>query len=87
MIDKTVVGGRYLGTDNRFHDAEGRMLEEETKKDSSSIPDNFPAKSALVAAGYVTLEGVISADDETLLAIDGIGKTTLAKIRAYEVTE
>ena len=38
-------------------------------------------REALAAAGYTSVEEVRDADDETLLAVEGIGKATLAKVR------
>lgn len=46
------------------------------------LPEGFPQREALTAAGFGALLLVTKASDEELLAIDGIGKATLEKIRA-----
>lgn len=45
------------------------------------LPEGFPARDLLLAAGYTTLERVQAATDEELLAIQGIGRRLLGKIR------
>ncbi|WP_034340147.1 hypothetical protein [Deinococcus misasensis] len=47
------------------------------------LPENFPALDLLQTAGFTTRQQVQQADDATLLAIEGLGKATLAKIRSY----
>jgi len=48
----------------------------------SDLPQDFPAREALAAAG-VNLALVKTMSDEHLLAIKDIGKASLEKIRAY----
>jgi hypothetical protein len=45
-----------------------------------ALPDDFPGREELVAAGYDTLSKVRKASEEDLAAIKGIGKATLTKI-------
>lgn len=47
------------------------------------LPDGFPGRAALLAAGYAILEDVAALTDAQLGAISGIGKTTIVNIRAY----
>lgn len=82
-IDETISGGRYLGADGRYHDSEGRIIE----VISNDLPADFPARQNLVNAGVTTLAQVQAMTDEEIRAIEGIGNATLAKIRAYGVTE
>lgn len=49
---------------------------------TDDLPEGFPQREALTAAGFGALLLVTKASDEELLAIDGIGKATLEKIRA-----
>jgi len=44
------------------------------------VPSNTLA--ALVSAGYMTLATVAGASDKALLAVDGVGRATLRRIRA-----
>jgi hypothetical protein len=45
------------------------------------LPEDFPARETLVAAGYDTTAAVEEASDEDLLALDHLGDKTLGKIR------
>lgn len=45
------------------------------------LPQEFPARDLLIGAGFVTVEGVAQAEDETLSDIKGIGPATLEEIR------
>lgn len=84
MIDKTIAGGRYIGTDGRFHDAEGRIIEAEQPISTPvALPDDFPARMALLDAGIVTFEAAQALSNETLLSLKGIGEASLARIRNY----
>lgn len=50
----------------------------------TDLPDDYPGRSALVEDGrFVTASTVASASDEDLLAVSGIGKSTLDDIRSY----
>jgi hypothetical protein len=49
--------------------------------ESTELPEDFPARELLIAAGYDTLDLVKNASDEDLDAIDGIGPATVEKIR------
>jgi hypothetical protein len=56
-------------------------LEELTAPDTSTpLPDGFPAKKVLEAAGLTTLETLRAKSEADLIALDGIGATTAAKI-------
>jgi hypothetical protein len=45
------------------------------------LPDDFPGRDALLAAGYKTVESV-PRDRQTLIDLDGIGEKTADKILA-----
>lgn len=77
--DQTRPGGYYIGTDGKPHDAHGKPIIE-----VALLPDDFPAREALINAGIDTIEKVAAVSDEELLAVDTIGKVTLAKIRGYD---
>lgn len=47
---------------------------------ASVLPDDFPARDALILAGLMTVEDVAAHNDLTTL--EGIGKATATKIRA-----
>jgi hypothetical protein len=49
--------------------------------DGDALPEDFPARETLVAAGYDTTAAVEEASDEDLLALDHLGDKTLGKIR------
>lgn len=49
--------------------------------EGTPLPDDFPARALLVEAGYTTLERVREATDEELLAIRGVGRRLLERIR------
>lgn len=59
------------------------LLEQPTATDHA-LPEGFPGREELEAAGYTTTEQVTDAADEDLLAIKGVGRGTLAKIRTYQ---
>jgi hypothetical protein len=62
--------------------ATGVPAAEPTGENSTPLPEGFPARDILIAHGsFVTLEAVRVASDEDLSAIDGIGPTTLKRIR------
>lgn len=48
---------------------------------ATPLPDTFPMRSALVGAGFGTVEAVGAATDEQLEAVDGIGAKTVERIR------
>lgn len=50
--------------------------------ETDDLPADFPQREALTAAGFGALLLVAQATDDELLAIEGIGKATLEKIRA-----
>lgn len=50
-------------------------------KSGTTLPEGFPGAELLIAAKLGTVEKVKAASDEDILAIDGIGDGTLAKIR------
>lgn len=50
-----------------------------------SVPSNTLA--ALVEAGYTTLTAIAEADDEALLAVDGVGEAMLKRIRSAIIDE
>ena len=50
--------------------------------DSSQLPDDFPAREALIGAGLDSVEAVNGATDDEITAINGIGSGKLASIRA-----
>jgi hypothetical protein len=45
------------------------------------LPGDFPARAALVAAGFDSLEAAHGASDDELLAVRGVGKAALRAIR------
>lgn len=45
------------------------------------LPADFPMHSALIGAGFKTLESLKAATDEQLEAVDGIGSKTVERIR------
>jgi len=53
----------------------------DAETDTTPLPDDFPARPALVAARLETIEAVEACDD--LTAIDGIGKATVERIASY----
>lgn len=64
----------YIGTDGRYHDGNGVDY-------GYPLPDEFPVKAELVTAGLAYTEQVRRSTDDQLLAIAGVGKATLVKIR------
>lgn len=63
----------------------GKSAQANPQQESGDLIDLFGVPGeALMMAGYETLAQVRAASDEDLLAIDGIGKTTVKKIRAAE---
>jgi hypothetical protein len=54
---------------------------DDSNSDGGDLPEDFPAREKLVAAGYDTAAAVEEASDEDLLAIDHLGDQTLGKIR------
>lgn len=48
---------------------------------ATGLPDDFPGRDSLLAAGIDSIESATGVDD--LEAIPGIGKATAKKIRAY----
>jgi len=50
--------------------------------ETDDLPADFPQREALTAAGFGALLLVTQATDDELLAIEGIGKATVEKIRA-----
>jgi len=46
------------------------------------LPTGFPARMELMGAGFNSVENTSAATDEQLLAVSGVGASTLAKIRA-----
>ena len=64
--------------------AELELQEAEELKAESSItplPDDFPARPELIAAGLKTVEAVKAYED--LLSVKGIGSRTVDRIRGY----
>lgn len=45
------------------------------------LPQDFPARKALVKAGFDTVDKVKAASDEELIAVDGVAEKTLGQIR------
>ncbi len=94
MANALREGGVYLVGD-QWQDANGKETDPPTKKEeraaaeqdrgaaptATPLPDDFPSREILVAAGFTTMEGARAASDEALLALDGIGPATLQKIR------
>lgn len=48
---------------------------------TDALPAGFPAKKELEAGGYTTLTAVGEASDKQLLDVDGVGPSTLQKIK------
>ncbi len=55
---------------------------DEASTGTGSLPEDFPYRAKLVAAGLASLEEVNAASDEQLEGIKGIGLTGVTKIRA-----
>lgn len=55
---------------------------EEAQGAGSDLPDDFPGRNALIAAGYTTLEAV-QAIDFAETKVPGVGRGTIPKIAAY----
>jgi hypothetical protein len=49
----------------------------------TGLPDDFPARTALVEAGYTSINDVLLTDNDVLMAIKGVSKATIGKIRGY----
>lgn len=65
--------------------AKPEPVKAETKDaDGNKVSVPMPYASLLEEAGYGSPEAVRKASDEDLLAIEGIGPTRLAEIRAYK---
>lgn len=64
----------YIGADGRYHDGNGFDF-------GYPLAEDFPAREALMTAGYAYTEQVKRASDEVMLTVAGVGKATLAKIR------
>lgn len=70
---------------NRAYDSNGRLIKTESKPAQvTALPDGFPAAHLLAENGFTTLEAVLSASDQELLDVDGIGPSKLAAIRAAQ---
>lgn len=50
--------------------------------DEGDLPEDFPGRKHLMAAGVTTLEAVAALDAEQLLQIPGIGKATVGQMIA-----
>ena len=48
----------------------------------SDLPEDFPGRAALIAAGYTTWESLVDKTYDDLIAINGIGDVTANKILA-----
>lgn len=55
---------------------------EPAEPSATPLPDDFPRRDKLLEAGYTTVEQVAELSDDDLMAVDGIGKASLAEIRA-----
>lgn len=51
-------------------------------KSESDLPEDFPAREALIGGGFDSLAKVNAASDDELLEIEGVGAATVEKIRA-----
>lgn len=51
--------------------------------DYKGLPEGYPQRDMLVTHEYFSVEAVEAANDEELLAIDGIGPKRLKEIRTY----
>lgn len=54
-----------------------------TKSGSSDgeLPDGFPARAALIKAGFDTVDKVKAASDQELIDVKGVGESTVEHIR------
>ncbi len=59
-------------------------LSEPARPQMTPLPDDFPAKDKLAAAGILYLE-TVPRDGDDLVAIEGIGQVTAGRILAYLV--
>lgn len=50
-------------------------------KNNSDLPEDFPARAALIEGGFDSLEKVNGASDEDLIAVKGVGEKTVVHIR------
>jgi predicted flap endonuclease-1-like 5' DNA nuclease len=48
-------------------------LSPSAQEDATPIPEDFPGRNALLAAGYTTLESLRGLSEADLIAIKGIG--------------
>ena len=83
----TAPGGRYL-VGGRLVDANGVELAPAPDPPAATIatavawlPEGFPHRAALHAAGFVTLDHARSATDAELRAVKGVGPAGVRAIR------
>jgi DNA-directed RNA polymerase alpha subunit len=67
----TETGGRELVT----------SAPDQFATEADDLPEGFPLREKLIAAGFFTLTAVLVASDEELLAVKGIGAASLKEIR------
>ncbi len=57
----------------------------DTQESATPLPENFPGRGALLAAGYATLESLRHLGEADLIAIKGVGPKLAKQIlRALE---
>ena len=62
-------------------------LDEQETADDSDLPPDFPQRALLIKNELDSMRKVREAQDETILAIGGIGAKTLADIRTAQTAE
>lgn len=83
-IQGTEVQDAEVETDE-VQDVEVQDAEVQTDEvQTNALPDGFPSAHLLIESGFTTLEAVLSASDQELLDVDGIGPSKLAAIRAAQ---
>lgn len=88
----TQPGGAYKVGD-RIVDADGKETKKLSEKaaeraaanastEPTELPEDFPSRDKLVAAGLTTTQAVSAKSDDELVALEGIGEASVKKIRA-----
>lgn len=87
----TIPGGKYINTAGFWVNAEGQYIDakgnrvDEPVKAKQAKPEAAPVlmqDELLAAAGFDTPEKIAAATDAELLAVEGVKRTDLKRIRA-----
>lgn len=84
-MGKIQAGGLYR-VKGKLVDASGKPVKAEARRAapaavSSDLPEEFPGREHLIAAGLTTVAAVGAKSDEDLVALQGIGPATVRDIR------